>query len=100
MTEDEMTYIEGGKFSWSSAKTIAYTAIGYVIGKFVSGVTTTLISKAVAACASWVSSTIETVIIGIMCYPGKAAAIAFGVAALGVAGVAIYKKGKSKGYWA
>lgn len=99
MDSDEMTYVEGGKFSWSSARTIVYTAIGYVLGKFISGVTTAVLKSVINVCAGWITSAIDTAILTVMCYPGKVAATAAAVALLGAAGYGIYKVGRSRGKW-
>lgn len=99
MNEEEMMYVEGGKFSWGKAKNMAYTALKYVLGAFVAGVTAKLLESAITACAAWVKSAFETAILTIMCYPEKVAAIAAGVAILGAVGYTVYKVGKKKKYW-
>lgn len=99
MDEEEMMYVEGGKFTRSSAKQIALTAMGYVLGKFVAGVTSKLLESAIAACAAWVKSAFETAILTVMCYPEKVAATAIAVSLLGAAGYTVYKVGKRKKYW-
>ena len=99
MDEEEMCYVEGGKFSKSAARTIVYTAIGYVLGKFVSGVTSKLIETVVVATAAWIKSAIETAILTVMCYPFKVAATVAAVALLSAAGYGIFKKGRELGKW-
>lgn len=99
MNEEEMMYVEGGKFSKSAAKKIALTAMGYVLGKFIAGVTSKLLESAIAACAAWVKSAFETAILTVMCYPEKVAAVAAATVILGAAGYAVYKVGKNKKYW-
>lgn len=100
MDEEEMMYVEGGKFSWAAAKGLAVTALTAVVSGIVGyGVKKSCIGAAMKAAGAWVANVIDTTIIAIMCYPGKAAAIAFGVVALGCIGYAVYKVGKKKKYW-
>lgn len=99
MSEDEMMYVEGGKFSRSAAKQIAIYAMSYVLGKFVAGVTNKLLESAIAASAAWVKSAFETAILTVMCYPEKVAATAVAIGILGTAGYAVYQVGKKKKYW-
>lgn len=98
MNEEEMTYVEGG-LSWSGAKTAVYSALGYLIGKFVAGVTAEAIKPVVVVCAGWIKSAVETAILTVMCYPEKVVATAVAVGLLGAAGYGIYKKGRSLGKW-
>lgn len=99
MDQEEMTYIEGGKLSWSTAKKYAKMALIAVVGYAAGRVRDALVDKAFLAAAPWVKNAFETAILVVMCYPGKVAAVAAGVAILGAAGYAVYKVGKKKKYW-
>lgn len=99
MDEEEMMYVEGGKFNLSAARIIVFSAVGYCIGKLgvaigKSAISQSAIGAAIKVAGAWVANIIDTAILTVMCYPGKVAATIFAIAAVGVAGYAIYKAGK------
>ena len=97
---DEMEYIDGGKLSWSSARTVVLGAVGYLVGKVVDhAIKQSAIQAVISAMGGWVANAVDTAILTVMCYPGKVAATAAAIAILGCVTYGVYRYGRSKGKW-